>query len=141
MNTRGFFIFSAAVAILFALGFLVIPRGVARIYGVVAHEDAILAFRYFGVALLSVGLIFWLTKDVQDQEARNAILTGAGIANQLGLVVSLWGTASGIMNALGWTVALLYLALAAGCFYFRGSDRVLTWDSLPIKSLRREIPK
>jgi hypothetical protein len=46
-----------------------------------------------------------------------------------------------MMNALGWTVALLYLALAAGCFYFRGDDRVLTWDSLPVKSLRRTIPK
>jgi len=140
MNTRGFFIVSAAVALIFALGFLVVPRAVARVYGVVAHDDALLAFRYFGVALLGIGLIFWLTKDVQDRDARNAILTGAGIANQIGLVVTLWGTTSGVMNALGWTVALLYLALAAGCFYFRG-DRVLTWDSLPVKSLKRTIQK
>ena len=137
MNTRMFFLVSAAIAGIFALGFLVIPRAIARIYGVVAGPEAILAFRFFGVALLGIGLIFWFAKDVQDREARNAILAGAGIADQIGFIVALWGTASGVMNGLGWTVALLYLALAAGCFYFR-EDRILTWDSLQLNSLWRK---
>ncbi|QAY95053.1 hypothetical protein CWB41_04330 [Methylovirgula ligni] len=136
MNARTFFIVQAIVAIVFALGFLIIPRAVSHLYGVTADLAAILAFRYFGVALLGIGLIFWFAKDVKDAEARKAILGGAGIANQIGLVVSLWGTASGIMNGLGWTVVLLYALLAAGCFYFR-DDRVLTLDSLPLGVLKR----
>ena len=136
MNARTFFIVQAIVAIVFALGFLIIPRAVSHIYGAVSGPVAILAFRYFGVALLGIGLIFWFAKDVTDAEARRAILGGACIANQIGVVVSLWGTASGIMNGLGWTVVLLYILLAAGCFYFR-DDRVLTSKSLPLGALKR----
>ncbi len=136
MNARTFFIVQAIVAIVFALGFLIIPRAVSHIYGAVSGPVAILAFRYFGVALLGIGLIFWFAKDVTDAEARRAILGGACIANQIGVVVSLWGTASGIMNGLGWTVVLLYILLAAGCFYFR-DDRVLTLESLPLGALKR----
>jgi len=136
MNARMFFMVQAAVAILYALGFLIVPRAVSHLYGVTSGPAAILAFRYFGVTLLGIGLIFWLARDVKDDEARKAILGGAGISNQIGLVVTLWGTASGIMNGLGWTVVLLYALLIAGCFYFR-EDRVLTLESLPLSALKR----
>jgi hypothetical protein len=126
MDSRAFFMVQAVVATVYALGFLIIPRAISRLYGVVANADTILAFRYFGVALLGLGLIFWFARDTKDKDARNAILGGAGISNQIGLVVTLWGTTSGIMNALGWSVALLYAALIAGCFYFAGDGtRVL----------------
>ncbi len=136
MNARTFFMVHAIVAIVYALGFLILPRAVSHLYGVTSDLAAILAFRYFGVALLGVGLIFWFARDVKDAEARKAILGGSAIANQIGLVVTLWGTASGIMNWLGWTAALLYALLIAGCFYFR-DDRVLTLDSLPLGVLKR----
>jgi hypothetical protein len=118
MSSRTFFMIHGAVAIFFAIGFLFIPRVVAHVYGISAGPEAALAFRYFGVALLGVGLIFWLAKDTKDTEARNAILGGAGIANQVGLLVSLYGTTSGVMNALGWSVVIIYAALIAGCLHF-----------------------
>ena len=111
------------IAILFALGFLFIPRVISRLYGVTSGWDTLLVFRYFGVALLGVGLIFWFAKDIKDADARNAILSGAGIANQVGLLVSLYGTTSGIMNALGWLVVLIYAFLIAGCIYFHGDQQ------------------
>jgi hypothetical protein len=121
MNSRTFFMIHGAIAIFFAAGLVMIPRGVAHIYGISAGPEAALGFRYFGVALLGVGLIFWLAKDTKDVEARNAILGGAGIANQVGLLVSLYGTTSGVMNILGWSVVIIYAGLIAGCIHFDSS--------------------
>lgn len=120
MDARTFIVIQAVIAIVYAIGFLLIPGPLSSLYGAIATPSALLAFRYFGAALLSVGLIFWFAKDIADQATRDAILTGAGIANATGIIVSLWGTLGGIMNILGWTVVLLYIALTAGCFYFRG---------------------
>jgi hypothetical protein len=120
LNTQTFFIIHGAIALLYALGFLVIPRAVSHVYGVTAGPEAILAFRYFGVALLGVGLIFVFARNTNDHQALKAILSGAGVANLAGLLVSIWGTTAGIMNMLGWSVVAIYAALVIGCVYFRG---------------------
>lgn len=71
------FHFASRVAIIYAVGFLIIPRIFSGIYRVMPGPGAVLAFRYFGVALLGIGLIFWFARDVQYQDARRAILGGA----------------------------------------------------------------
>jgi hypothetical protein len=47
-----------------------------------------------------------------------ALLTGHAIGDVAGIIVSIWGTASGIMNGFGWSVVLIYVILFAGCAYF-----------------------
>jgi hypothetical protein len=37
----------------------------------------------------------------------------------IGLIVSLMGTLSGVVNAVGWSAVLIYLVLAAGYAYFQ----------------------
>jgi hypothetical protein len=126
MDARTFILVQAIIALVYAIGFLLIPGSLSELYGAVATPSALLAFRYFGVALLGIGLIFWFAKDIGDPATRDALLTGAGSANAVGVIVSLWGVIAGIMNPLGWSVVVLYVALAAGCFYFRGhAERVL----------------
>lgn len=118
MTVRAFFIFTAIVAIIYAVGFLIAPGHLARIYGVQTTPAVQLGFRYFGVALLSLGLIFWLAKDSQDMGAVKALLMGGAIGDAAGILVSIWGAATGIMNVRGWSVVLIYVVLLAGCIYF-----------------------
>jgi uncharacterized membrane protein YfcA len=77
-----------------------------------------LAYRFFGVALLGVGIIFWLARDCVDPTAVRALLMGGAISDVAGVAVSIWGSARGIMNTLGWTVVLIYVVLLAGSIYF-----------------------
>jgi hypothetical protein len=118
MTVRTSFILTAIVAIISALGFLIAPGHLARIYGVQTTPAVQLGYRYFGVALLSLGLIFWLAKDSQDMGAMMALLMGAAVGDAAGVFVSIWGATAGIMNRLGWSVVLIYTVLLAGCVYF-----------------------
>lgn len=118
MNLKSFIILVAIVATAYALGFLIIPKFIVGLYGVDTAPSVILGFRFFGVALLGVGLIFWFARDCRDSTAVRALLTGGAVSNAAGLVVAIWGTTTGIMNALGWSVVLIYIVLLAGCVYF-----------------------
>ncbi len=118
MNLRAFLILTAVLAIAYALGFLIVPKFVTGVYGVSGEPAVILGYRFFGAALLAIGLIFWLAKDCEDRTAIRALLVGAAGSNAAGTAVSIWGSATGIMNALGWTVVLIYVVLLAGSIYF-----------------------
>jgi hypothetical protein len=69
MNVRAFFIFVAVLAIAYAIGFLLIPTTLTTLYGDAGGPPVNLAYRFFGVTLLGVGLIFWLAKDCEDPTA------------------------------------------------------------------------
>jgi hypothetical protein len=118
MSLRNFMILTAILAIAYALGFLIVPKFVTDIYGASGGPTVILGYRFFGAALLAIGLIFWLAKDCGDRTAIRALLVGAAASNAAGTAVSIWGCATGLMNALGWTVVLIYVVLLAGSIYF-----------------------
>jgi FtsH-binding integral membrane protein len=118
MNVKGFFIFVAVLAVAYAVGFLLFPTTLTNLYGDAGGPPVNLAYRFFGVALLGVGLIFWLAKDCEDPTAIRALLMGGAISDVAGIAVSIWGSARGIMNALGWSVVLIYVVLLVGSVYF-----------------------
>jgi hypothetical protein len=118
MNVKGFFIFVAVLAVAYAIGFLLIPTTLTKFYGDAGGPPVNLAYRFFGVALLGVGLIFWFAKDCEDPTAIHALLMGGAISDVAGVAVSIWGSARGIMNTLGWTVVLIYVVLLTGSIYF-----------------------
>ena len=73
----------------------------------------------FGVELIAVGLLCWFARNVSDSVTQRAIILAFLIANVIGLIVSLMGTLSGVVNAVGWSAVLIYLVLAAGYAYFQ----------------------
>ena len=75
--------------------------------------------QFFGSALIAIGLLTWLSRNVADSEAQGAIILALLIANVIGIVVSVLGTVSGPMNALGWLGAAVYALLALGYAYFQ----------------------
>ncbi len=73
----------------------------------------------FGVELIAVGLLCWFARNVSDSAAQRAIILAFLISAVIGLIVSLMGTLSGVVNAVGWSAVLIYLVLAAGYAYFQ----------------------
>jgi hypothetical protein len=120
MNLRAFMIFVTILGVGYGLAFLLIPELLINFYGVGmnATPAVVLGFRFFGTALLTVGLIFWFAKDSRDWSALRSLLIGHGVGDIAGILVSIWATATGIMNAVGWSAVLIYLVLLAGCAYF-----------------------
>ena len=118
MNLRTFLTVSALVALLYAVGLILMPVFMATTYGLGTSASEQLLSRFFGVELLALGLIQWLAKDLPTANVR-PIIMGSLIADIVGTIVSLMGTLGGVMNSLGWSAVAIYLLLGLGFAYFQ----------------------
>ena len=118
MKLRTFLMVVAVVALLYGLGLLLFTGFMAKTYGLGTTDSEILLGRFFGVAMLTLGLITWLSKDLTGASVKPLIL-GSLIGDLVGAVVALMGTLGGPMNAAGWSSFGLYLVFALGFAYFQ----------------------
>ena len=118
MNLRTFLTIAAVVALVYALGLILMPAFMASTYGLGTSASEILLSRFFGVELLVLGLIVWLAKDLTGASVR-PIITGNLIGNAVGTIIALMGTLGGVMNSVGWSAVAVYFLLALGCAYFQ----------------------
>ncbi|MBV8850325.1 MAG: hypothetical protein JOZ16_12155 [Methylobacteriaceae bacterium] len=118
LNLNTFLLISAIVALLFGLGFVLLPGVMFSIYGIAASPASYLGFRLFGSVLVAIGLLNWLFKDSSNWEAVRALLLSVAIGNVIGLLLVLFATIAGTINAMGWSAVLIYLLLGIGDAYF-----------------------
>jgi hypothetical protein len=118
MTIKTFFAIFAVLSVLFGIGVVLTPGQVLSNYGVENSPAVALMSRLFGGTLLAMAVIFWFARDFHDEAALRAVLIGTGIADAVNLVVAFVATASGTINALGWTTVLIYLCGAVGAGYF-----------------------
>ena len=118
MNLRTFLTIAAVVALVYALGLILMPAFMNSTYGLGTSASEILLSRFFGVELLVLGLIIWLAKDLTGASVR-PIITGNLIGNAVGTIIALMGTLGGVMNSVGWSAVAIYFLLALGFAYFQ----------------------
>ena len=125
MRLRTLLLIGGLVALAFGLAFLLVPRPVLLLYGVVASPAVVLLARFFGAALVQLGLILLLIRDVPDPRTQRGVVLGSFLGSLAGLVVALTGQFWGVVNALGWSSVVIYglLLLGYGSFIF-GKSRV-----------------
>jgi preprotein translocase subunit SecY len=118
MKLRTFLMIASVIGLVFALALLLVPQFMDTTYGTSATPGEILTDRFFGATLLAVAVITWLARDLTGASVR-PVLMGGLIGEAVGLVVSLLGVLSGVMNATGWLNVALYLLLGLGFAYFQ----------------------
>jgi hypothetical protein len=118
MKLRTFLMIVAVVALLYGLGLLLLPSFMATTYGFGTSASEILLARFFGVAMLTLGLVNWLAKDLTGASIKPIIL-GSLIGDVVGVIVALMGTLSGVMSAVGWSAVVIYLLFVLGFAYFQ----------------------
>ena len=119
MKLRNLLVVNAIVALVYGIGFVLAPATVLSLYGMTQGTSEALAGQYFGVALIAIGLLTWFTRNVADSEAQRAIILALLISDVVGVIVSILGTVSGVMSAVGWSAVGIYLLLALGYAYFQ----------------------
>ena len=115
------FTFNTLAALGYGVGFLAIPATILSWHGITPDPYVILMGRFFGVALLGIGLVTWFARDAEDSKTRDAITDGLAISFIAGFALSLQSTLAGQMNALGWLPVGIYLFLIVGYAFFRFS--------------------
>jgi hypothetical protein len=102
------------LGLVFGLGFLLVPRPMLTLYGVPTDPSVVLMARFFGAALLQVGLVLYLIRDVGDPRTQRGVVIGSFIGSVVGLVVALTGQFWDLVNQFGWSTVAIYGLLTLG---------------------------
>jgi hypothetical protein len=108
------------LALVFGLGFLLAPRSLLPLYGVTPEPAVVLMARFFGAALVQLGLVTYLIREVSDPVTRRGVVLGSFLGSLAGLVVALTAIFWGLVNGLGWSTVAIYglLLIGYGSFVF-----------------------
>ena len=123
MKLETFLTIAAVIAIAFGLGFVAAPAVMLTQYGIVASPGTSIMARFFGAALLNLGLVLFLVRRVIEPSTRIGIVHGSLIGAVVGLLVAIHGQRVGAVNALGWSSVAVYAFLLAGYAYFAFGHR------------------
>ena len=119
MKLKHIFLFQTLVATINGSLLILAPDFNFSIYGVhnLSTREVLLA-QLLGAASISYAIIAWYAQDSLDCLARNAIVIGFGTTNLVSLILAVFATLDGTLNAMGWFACALYLLLSAGYIYF-----------------------
>ncbi len=118
MKFRTFLMIVAVVAVLYAIGLLLVPGVMDSTYGTAGSPGEMLSDRLYGSSLLAFAVLFWLARDFTGASARPIVIAGL-VGEVVTFLVTLTGTLGGIMDATGWSVVVISLLLALGFAYFQ----------------------
>lgn len=120
MSSRILFVVSAVIALLVGLAFFIVPERALGLFGTTEkYASTLLLGRFFGTAMLALGLVLWFAKDAEEGVQRGmgiALIVGA-IA---GLIVTFLGTfsATAVIRSNGWIAMVVYVLVGLGFAYF-----------------------
>jgi hypothetical protein len=117
MSTRLYLTIAAVVAILYALAFIIIPIEASLFFSDFAEPRAVLNLRFCGAAILAWGLIVWFARDFEEWRAVRAVLIGSVAGLIVNLIISIWATLTGWLNANSWGSAIVLALLLIGGIY------------------------
>lgn len=88
------------------------------LYEVSADPTVVLMSRFFGAALVQLGLVLYLLRDAGDPRTQRGVVIGSFIGSVAGLVVALTGQFWGLVNQFGWSTVAIYGLLTLGYSFF-----------------------
>ena len=117
MDTKLYLTIAAVVAILYALGFLLIPVQASLFFSGFAEPRAVLNLRFCGAAVLAWGLIVWFARDFRHWDAVRGVLIASVVGFAVNIVINVWATLQGWLNATAWgSTVVLALLLLGGAY-------------------------
>jgi hypothetical protein len=123
MAFRTLLISKAVVCLAFGLLLLLVPVALLAILGAELGAAGTFTAREYGAALIGALFLMWFAKDVQAPDARLAILLYLLIYDAIGVIITVQAVLSGVLNGLGWGIALVYLFFTVGAGYVLGQER------------------
>jgi MFS superfamily sulfate permease-like transporter len=106
---------ASIVAFLYALAFLLIPVQASLFFSSFAEPRAVLYLRFCGAAVLA--LIVWFARDFQGWHAVRSVLIATVVGIALNIVINVWATLEGWLNANAWgSTVVLALLLLGGAY-------------------------
>ena len=117
MDSKLYLTIASIVAILYALGFLLIPTTLALFFSGMLEPHETLNLRFGGAADLAWGMILWFARD-WNREAVRGVLISSAVGLAIIIVVNIRGTVMGLLNSNAWVSTVVLGLLLLGALYF-----------------------
>ena len=117
MRFETLMVIKAFVCLVFGIALLIFPEAMFSIFGVDLGTSGIFPAREYGSALFGILILTWFARKAPESATRTAIILALFIYDALGFVVTLIARSQGVLNALGWLVAVIYLFFTLGFGY------------------------
>jgi hypothetical protein len=117
MTFRALLIIKAVVCLAFGIYLLVAPGALLGLLGGSLSGAGLFTAREYGAAMIGTLLLTWFAKDVQARDARGAILLDLLVYDGIGVVITVAVVVTGVLNALGWGIVVVYAFFTAGSGY------------------------
>ena len=123
MGARVYLSIAAVVAILYAIAFLLLPVPTSLFFSSFAEPRAVLNLRFCGAAVLAWGLIVWFARDFREWQAVRNVLVASIIGLVANIIITIWASLEGWLNAKSWGSAVVLVLLLVGAVYVLSTDQ------------------
>ncbi len=101
----------------YALAFLLFPVHASLFFSSFAEPRAIWYLRFCGAAILAWGLIVWFARGFQGWYPVRSVLVASIVGLAASLILNVWATVTGWLNANAWGSTVVLLLLLVGAVY------------------------
>ena len=114
MKIKVALIVQGIVSAVFGLGFIFMPAQTMGPFNPGQEMSEVFYFltRGYGIVILSIAVICWMGLKITEKYAKRVLAVGIGSWALLNGVLFIYGTASGIVGAFGWSQVGLEFVLA-----------------------------
>lgn len=117
MTFRTLLVIKAIVCLFFGPILLFVPGLLFALLGASLGAGGTFPAREYGAALFGTMVLTWFARNVAEARARHAILLDLFVYDGIAFVVTLLTVLSGVLNPLGWGIAVVYLFFTLGSGY------------------------
>jgi FtsH-binding integral membrane protein len=114
MRLSAFLTLAGLIALVFGVAFLLAPVQTLAQYGVEANPGLVLMSRFFGAALVQLGILQYMARPIEDAVGRRAIVIAGVFGSILTTVVALSAQMAHLVNNLGWLTVAIGVILFVG---------------------------
>lgn len=114
MSYRTLFLINSFIAFLLGAAFLFAPSMAIDQFGVDNYASTKMVAQFFGTAMIALGLLLWFAKDITIETVQKGMGIALLVGAVAGMVVTVIGTAGGILRTNGWMAILVYVLFGLG---------------------------
>ena len=118
MTIGTFYIIKAIISLVFGISFAAVPEATMSVFGVTLDAMAAIRSRYFGAALIGIGLICLVARKA-EAKTQQGLTLALFIFDTIGFILALVEQFGPEAVPLMWINVVIWLGLAVGLGYFR----------------------
>lgn len=122
MSFKGLLVIKAVVCLIFGIQLLTAPGVLFGLLGASLGSAGTFAAREYAAAMLGTMMLCWFARTGVHAETRRPILLHLLVYDAIGFVITVSAALSGVLNILGWAIAVVYLFFAVGSGYLLKSE-------------------